>query len=157
MSMFEPAAFRFIKLRDFAFPGGVDVHEYRSHPCVDGTPDFLRVNVYLSKDANYVSIWSGLLDTTLAEHLLEGVRMPPDTDLTALYQQDMFRGDIELRHRDADRLRGGLDQCLFLSDGDRQRDRFAARAVRRQAVGDRDQAWPVTQGRGRLPYCLRRP
>jgi hypothetical protein len=95
MSMFEPAAFRFIKLRDFTFPGPVDVFEFRNHPCVDGTPNFLRINVYLSKDANYVCIWSGLLDTLLAEHLLEGVRMPPDTDLAALYQQDVFRGYIE--------------------------------------------------------------
>jgi hypothetical protein len=95
MSMFKPEAFNFVMLRDFAFPGPVDVFEYRNHPCVDGTPDFLRVSVFLSKDASYVCIWSGLLDTILAEHRLEGVRTPPDTDLAALYQQDVFRGYIE--------------------------------------------------------------
>lgn len=95
MSTFEPEAFHFIKLRNFAFPGAVAVFEYHNHPGVDGTPDFLRINVFLSKDAGFVCIWSGLLDTVIAESMLAGVRMPPDTDLRALYQQDVFRGFIE--------------------------------------------------------------
>ena len=95
MSSFEPEAFNFVELRDFAFPGAVDVYEYRNHPGVDGRPDFLRMNVFLSKDASFVCIWSGLLDTVIAEGMLEGVRLPPGIDLMALYQQDLFRGYIE--------------------------------------------------------------
>ena len=63
MEPFDPLRFGFILLRDFQFPGGdgMRVYEFANHPAVDGTSDFLRLNLYLTRDRDYVTIWNGLL------------------------------------------------------------------------------------------------
>ena len=64
---FDAADFHFVLLRDFRLPGDVSVYEYSNHPAVDGNPDFLRLNLYLTRDGNYVTIWNGLLEILFTE------------------------------------------------------------------------------------------
>jgi hypothetical protein len=54
MTKFDPGAFNFVRLGDFAFPGGVQVWEHANHTLVDGRADFLRINAYLSEDKDFV-------------------------------------------------------------------------------------------------------
>jgi hypothetical protein len=74
-SPFDPTDFNFILLQDFRIPGDVSVYELQNHRIVDGRKDFLRLNVYLTKDHNYVTIWRGLLDLLLTEAEFESGRM----------------------------------------------------------------------------------
>jgi hypothetical protein len=98
-SPFDPTEFNFILLRDYRIPGGVSVYELQNHPIVDGSEDFLRLNIYLTKDRNYVTIWSGLLDplVTGAEFESErmtAVKLPDDFDFHC-YNEGLFRGYID--------------------------------------------------------------
>lgn len=95
MKWFDPTQFGFVRLKGFQFPGGVRVYEYGNHRAVDGVPDFLRLNVYLSKDGSYVAIWHGLLEPVAAEARLASVRMPQDFDLHSQYDEVLFKGDID--------------------------------------------------------------
>jgi hypothetical protein len=98
-SPFDPTEFNFILLRDCRIPGGVSVYELQNHPIVDGSEDFLRLNIYLAKDRNYVTIWKGLLDPLLTEAEFESgrltsVKLPDDFDFRR-YNEDLFRGYID--------------------------------------------------------------
>jgi hypothetical protein len=95
MNPFDPTAFQFVRLRGFEFPGGVAVYEYASHVVVDGNPDFLRINVYLTKDGEFVTIWRGLLEPLFAETKLGFVDMPDDFDFGRSYTEELFRGYAE--------------------------------------------------------------
>ena len=68
--MFDPTKFNFILLGDFRIPGDVAVYEFKNHPTVNGKADFLRLNLYLALDNNYVTIWFGLLEPMFAESTL---------------------------------------------------------------------------------------
>lgn len=57
-------------------------------------PDFLRLNVYLTQDGHFVTIWSGLFDPALSEGVLPG-NVPDGFDIREMYNQDLFRGYIE--------------------------------------------------------------
>ena len=92
---FDPSCWNFRKLKDFEYPGGVLVYEYDNHPVVDGAPDFLRLNLYLSKDGDYVTIWFGLLDPLFAELRLGPVQTPANFSFEE-YDEVLFRG-ISLR------------------------------------------------------------
>jgi hypothetical protein len=99
MPDFEPTAFNFVLLQDFHIPEKVSVYEFKNHPAVDGNKDFLRLNLYLTKDNNYVTIWSGLLDVigTEAEFRdgrLASVVLPEEFDFFC-YNEDLFRGYID--------------------------------------------------------------
>jgi hypothetical protein len=84
MTKFDPSAFRFVRLGDFAFPGRVSVYEYANHTLVDGKPTFLRINAYLSKDSNFITIWRGLLEPLFAEsHLSARAASRPSTTAAA--------------------------------------------------------------------------
>jgi hypothetical protein len=77
----------------------VSVYELQNHPIVDGRKDFLRLNVYLTKDHNYVTIWKGLLDLLGTEAEFESgqmasVKLPDDFDFHS-YNEDLFRGYID--------------------------------------------------------------
>jgi hypothetical protein len=96
---FDPREFNFVLLQDFRIPGDVSVYEFHSHPIVNGKADFLRLNLYLTKDGNYVTIWSGLLETLFTEAEFDSGRMasvtlPHEFDFTS-YNQDLFRGYID--------------------------------------------------------------
>lgn len=95
MSTFDPSASNFVRLEDFEFPGGVAVYEYANHAAVDGKPDFLRINTYLSRDGDFVTIWRGLLEPLFAQSHLGFVDMPDGFDFRETYTEDLFRGYIE--------------------------------------------------------------
>lgn len=59
---FDPREWNFIKLEDFEIPGGVEVYEYKNHLAVNGKADFLRLNLFLTRDKDFVTIWFGLLE-----------------------------------------------------------------------------------------------
>jgi hypothetical protein len=93
---FDPLRHGFVLLREFQFPGRVSVYEHANHPAVDGAPDFLRLNLYLSKDGTYVTIWHGLLEPIAAEAKLPALaNMPADFDLFSSYCETLFRGHID--------------------------------------------------------------
>jgi hypothetical protein len=100
MTLFDPTQFNFVLLRNFELPGRVAVYEYRNHEVVDGSRDFLRLNLYLSKDGDYVTIWHGLLEPIATEAEFRTGRLarlerPADFDFLAAYNQDLFRGYID--------------------------------------------------------------
>ncbi|MBX9825227.1 MAG: hypothetical protein K2Y27_09550 [Xanthobacteraceae bacterium] len=95
MEAFDPTQLGFTLLERFEFPGGVHVYEYRNHPTVDGVPNFLRLNLYLSRDGSYVTIWHGLLEPIAAEARLANVGKPTDFDLHSLYDEPLFKGHID--------------------------------------------------------------
>ena len=142
MTVFDPARFNFVKLEDFRIPGDVLVYEYRNHPAVDGREDFLRLNLYMTVDGEYVTIWHGLLEPMFAEAECENGRLasvttPDDFDF-GNYTEDLFRGHIDsdetaayifkaLRVRESPRyrrpqvLRCGVDnglRCDWLQEAD---------------------------------------
>lgn len=101
MASFDPTLFDFVRLRDFLIGGSVPVFEYRNHPTVDGGKNFLRLNVYLSRDGEYVTVWRGLLEPMFTEaELTEGQLALVDKpdDLSAFlrsYNETLFRGYID--------------------------------------------------------------
>ena len=95
MDALDPKEFNFAKLKDFEYPGGVAMYEYQNHPAVDGTPNFVRINLYLSKDKDYVTIWSGLVEPIFTEAKLKSVEKPSDFDFYGSYTEQLFRGYIE--------------------------------------------------------------
>lgn len=94
MTEFDPGAFNFVLLRDFEFPGGVSVYEFASHAVVDGRADFLRINAYLSRDGDFVTIWRGLLEPLFAESHL-GFVESDGLDFRETYTENLFKGWIE--------------------------------------------------------------
>jgi hypothetical protein len=101
LSPFDPTDFNFILLQDFRIPGDVSAYEFQSHRIVDGRKDFLRLNIYLTKDHNFVTIWRGLLDLLGTEAEFESGRMAsvklPDHFDFRSYSEDLFRGYIDSR------------------------------------------------------------
>ena len=95
MSAFDPTASGFVKLRSFEFPGGFAVYEYANDATVDGNPDFLRINAYLSKDADFVTVWRGLLEPLFAESHLGFVDLPDACDFHKKYSEELFLGYID--------------------------------------------------------------
>ena len=66
-SAFDPVDFGFVLLRDFQIPGGVAVYELKNHPSVVGDSNFKRLNLFMTKDGNFVTIWHGLLEPLATE------------------------------------------------------------------------------------------
>lgn len=63
------------------------------HPdLVMGGRDALRLNVYLTRDGDFTTIWYGLIDPLIAEAKL-GIT-DKGMDLAQLYETILFRGDI---------------------------------------------------------------
>src|ERR1700691_2172267 len=107
MKPFDPAHFNFIHLKDFDVPDdrsgpGVSFYEYKNHPTVNGTKDYLRLNLYLTKSGDYVTIWSGLLEWLGTEMELRHGRLAPvekpdpkEFDYPGSYNEDIFKGYID--------------------------------------------------------------
>jgi hypothetical protein len=99
VTAFDPKRFQFVQLEDFRIPGDVPVYEYKNHPAVDGKRDFLRLNLYLTMDNSYVTIWHGLLEPIFTEAECENGRLasivkPEELDFHD-YNEDLFRGYID--------------------------------------------------------------
>ena len=89
---FEPERHSFRKL-DLNGPGGMQWFElHRPDLIMDGR-DPLRLNVYLTRDGEFTTIWYGLIDALIAEARL-GIGDDRDLDLAQLYETILFRGDI---------------------------------------------------------------
>jgi|SRR3989344_3990908 len=95
VNVFDPTTWNFIKLKNFEFPGGVFVYEYINHPTVDGNPDFVRLNLFLSKSEDFVTIWWGLLEPIFTESRFESVDKPADFDFRGSYVEELFKGCVE--------------------------------------------------------------
>jgi hypothetical protein len=96
MAAFDPTEHNFIRLQDFRLPGDVSVYEYKNHPAVDGTKDFLRLNLYLTLDGNYATVWVGLLEPLGTEAEFQNGRMasvakPADFDFGS-FDESLFKG-----------------------------------------------------------------
>ena len=92
MTKFDPTHHEFVQLQGFHFPGDVSVFEFRNHCAADGTHDFLRLNIYLSKDEDFVCNWHGFLDEAIAESMLPATAPPPGVDFGGAYNTELFRG-----------------------------------------------------------------
>jgi hypothetical protein len=95
MNSWDPSASGFVRLRSFEFPGGVAVYEFANDAVVEGDPDFRRINAYLSKDGDFVTVWRGLLEPLFAESHLGFVDLPDDFEFHENYTEELFRGYIE--------------------------------------------------------------
>ena len=90
---FTPERHAFRKL-DLDGPGGTQWFEHHHPDLVMEGRDPLRLNVYLTRDGDFTTIWYGLIDPLIAEVRL-GIEDDPELDLTQLYETALFRGDIE--------------------------------------------------------------
>ena len=127
MAPFDPTQFGFVLLRDFQVAGQVPVYEFNNHRVVGGSNDFLRLNLYLSTDGDYVTIWHGLLEPMFAEAecsdgRLAMVEKPADLDIFNSYNEPLFRGYIDSADAAACKV------CLAARV--RRRSSFSVRLVR---------------------------
>ena len=76
-------------LPDHRPPGGVRFYEYRNDSRVDGQHDYRRLNLYLSKDGDFVTIWVGLLERVFVDSLFHDRGLEPVD-----YDETLFRGHI---------------------------------------------------------------
>ena len=69
---FDPADLGFFRRTEDLYPPEVEYYEL-DHPDIDKRipKDWKRYNVYLSKDNDYVTIWTGVIDLHLASFLYE--------------------------------------------------------------------------------------
>jgi len=86
---FDPLLHGFVLLPAHRPAGDVCFYEYRNHAQADGVPDYHRLNLYLSQDGDYVTIWFGLLETAVLFELFGNDNKPP------VYDEPLFRGHIE--------------------------------------------------------------
>lgn len=91
-SPFEPERHSFRKL-DLSGPGGMQWFELRYPDLIMKGRDPLRLNVYLTRDGDFTTIWYGLIDPLIAEARL-GMDDDQGIDLAQLYETILFRGDI---------------------------------------------------------------
>jgi hypothetical protein len=107
--MMDPTLHGFHRL-DHQFPGAQNVVVYaRGAPSISSAPLMLRLNVYLTKDGEYVTIWFGLLDLVIAAALLDpGDYMDiPAISLVEQYHEYLFNGYISSDEQ-ADAILGAL-------------------------------------------------
>ena len=90
--LFDPETTGFIRLRNFQIPVGIDIYELRNHAVVDGMVDMLRINIYMSKDGSFITIWNGLVEPMLAEGQFD---IPDLPSFQVIYCETLFRGHIE--------------------------------------------------------------
>lgn len=93
MTKFDPMNWNFKKLENFEFPGGISVYEYKNHPSVDGVPNFMRMNIYLTKSSDFFTIWLGLAEPLFTESRTKSFHLPKNFDFSEFNEQ-WFRGYI---------------------------------------------------------------
>ena len=90
-SPFAPERHAFRKL-DLDGPGCMQWFELHHPDLVMGGRDALRLNVFLTRDGDFTTIWYGLIDPLIAAEKL-GIA-DKGMDLAQLYETILFRGDI---------------------------------------------------------------
>ncbi|MEK6232661.1 MAG: hypothetical protein N2A42_12500 [Luteolibacter sp.] len=85
---FDPLTHNFTLLPTHDPAPGVKFYELKTHPSVTGETDHHRLNIYLSHDKDFVTIWWGALESTFLFSLFGDIE-PPD------YNEPLFRGYIE--------------------------------------------------------------
>ncbi len=111
MTAFDPTEWNFIELKGLAHEGYPARYEYRNNPIVDGTHDFLRINLYLSRDGDYVTIFNGLLEPSYVAGMLadRNIEIPSaDFNFSDAYNEDLFRGHIDSKE---------TAECIFKAIG----------------------------------------
>ncbi len=64
----QPEEFGFFARKDCQTPGGVLFYE-KDHESIDKTKEknWQRLNLYLSKDGNFINVWYGVIETAFAD------------------------------------------------------------------------------------------
>lgn len=94
MKKFDPLDFGFVKL-DLQ-NGSLCFYEYRSGEFCDGRIDRHRLNVYLTQDGSYVTIWHGLFDPALIDRRFHDcMEKVGGLDFGGCYNTDLLRGYID--------------------------------------------------------------
>jgi hypothetical protein len=80
--------------------GSLRFYEYRSGDFCDGKMNPHRINLYLTQDGDFVTVWHGLFDTAFVgqafHDLIEKIGLG-DADFFATYHTPLLRGHIETR------------------------------------------------------------
>ena len=100
MKNFNPQDFGFVKI-DKAYKS-LNFYEYNSGGFCDGTIDPHRLNVYLTQDGDFVTVWHGLFDPAFVDQAFHDLIERTDReqfDLTANYHTQFFRGHIETKEQ----------------------------------------------------------
>lgn len=92
MKSFDPTAYGFVFLPDHTPAKGVRFYEHKTHPDIDGTPNYHRLNTYLSQDGAFVNIWHGCLEPIALEVFFQKMNVP-----FVEYDEPLFRGYIETK------------------------------------------------------------
>ena len=96
MNKFSPLDFDFVKLN--LQNGSLCFYEYRSGDFCDGQMDRNRINIYLTQDGDFVTVWHGLFDPAFIDQeyleILEKCGIP-DFDFFDSYNTPLLRAYIE--------------------------------------------------------------
>ena len=96
MDEFDPLDFGFVKLS--LQHGSLCFYEYRSGDFCNGKMDRHRINVYLTQDGDFVTVWHGIFDPAFIDQayldLLEKFGLG-DFDFSANYNTPLLRAYIE--------------------------------------------------------------
>ena len=95
---FDPLDFDFVKL-DLQ-NGSLRFYEYRSGDFCDGKVDRHRINVYLTQDGDFVTIWHGLFDPALIDQAFHDLLAKSGLDgyeFASNYTEHLLRAFIETK------------------------------------------------------------
>lgn len=93
---FNPLDFGFVKLG--LQHGSLSFYEYRSGDFCDGTLKPHRLNLYLTQDGEFVTVWHGLFDAAFVDQAFHDLLKQVghrDFDFAGTYNVALFRGYIE--------------------------------------------------------------
>lgn len=118
MAQFKPERFGFVRI-DYS-PSAVAFYEYRCHDAVNGRADYMRLNIYLSRDGDFTCISNGLIEPKMTELMFELPAAKQALNFNECYCEQLFRGYIEtdgeaeviLRALRLDKLAKSLPQVL---------------------------------------------
>lgn len=96
--LFHPEDFNFLKL-DLQLES-LCFYEYCSGDFCDGKMDPHRINIYLTQDGEFITVWHGLFDPLFIDQsfydLVKNAGLE-DFDFSASYNTSLFRGYIETK------------------------------------------------------------
>ena len=88
---FDPAEHNFVLVPKIN-PQGIEHYELNNHSGADGSHDFVRMNIYLARDGDFVNIWYGSVDSIGVDVFFEkhGVKFEH-------HDETLFRGYISTK------------------------------------------------------------